>query len=125
MIGDSAPRPSSDAWLLGITAWPSLAGVTKNALNVLFKAASGTRRNCGWMLLVLAVAIAGAANPVLTSAGNDDQAGGHWVGTWATASQPSLPGNVRSFQSQSVRLIVHTSAGGKKVRIKISNTYGD
>jgi len=48
-----------------------------------------------------------------------------WIGTWATAPQPFLPGRSQSFRNQSVRLIVHTSAGGTKVRIKISNTYGD
>jgi len=33
-----------------------------------------------------------------------------WVGTWATAPQPFMP---------------HVSEGGPKVRIRISNTYGD
>src|SRR5207244_7219101 len=49
----------------------------------------------------------------------------HWIGTWATAPQPAMPRSIDIFQSQTLRLIVHTSAGGKKVRIKISNTYGD
>ena len=52
-------------------------------------------------------------------------AAGNWIGTWATAAQPAVPRNLQSFQKQSLRLIVHTSVGGKKVRIKISNTYGD
>ena len=51
--------------------------------------------------------------------------GDGWIGTWATAPQAALPGNVETFRNQSVRLIVHTSAGGKKVRIKLSNTFGD
>jgi hypothetical protein len=48
-----------------------------------------------------------------------------WIGTWATAPQPPLPGTPQTFRNQSLRLIVHTSAGGTKVRIKISNTFGD
>ena len=36
-----------------------------------------------------------------------------------------MPGSLQSFRNQSLRLIVHTSAGGTKVRIKISNTFGD
>lgn len=48
----------------------------------------------------------------------------NWIGTWAAAPQ-ALPGGAEAFHNQTLRLIVHTSAGGKKVRIKISNTFGD
>jgi lysophospholipase L1-like esterase len=48
-----------------------------------------------------------------------------WIGTWATSAQPFLPGALETYQNQTLRLIVHTSAGGAHVRIKISNTYGD
>src|ERR1700757_4845675 len=49
----------------------------------------------------------------------------NWIGTWAAAPQAAVPGRVESFHNQTLRLIVHTSAGGKKVRVKISNTFGD
>jgi lysophospholipase L1-like esterase len=49
----------------------------------------------------------------------------HWIGTWAAAPQPAIPGHVQSLRNQTLRLIVHTSAGRTKVRIKVSNTYGD
>jgi lysophospholipase L1-like esterase len=49
----------------------------------------------------------------------------HWIGTWATAAQPARPANAAAFRNQSVRLIVHTSAGGKKLRIRLSNAYGE
>jgi lysophospholipase L1-like esterase len=52
---------------------------------------------------------------------NDKQ----WIGTWATAPQPPMPGRLQSFRNQTLRLIVHTTASGTKVRIKISNTFGD
>jgi len=51
--------------------------------------------------------------------------GKQWIGTWATAPQPFMPGGLQTFRNQSLRLIVHTSAGGTKVRITISNTFGD
>lgn len=54
-----------------------------------------------------------------------DGHGEQWIGTWATAPQPFIPGRLQTFRNQSLRLIVHTSAGGIKVRIKISNIYGD
>jgi lysophospholipase L1-like esterase len=48
-----------------------------------------------------------------------------WAGTWAAAPQAAIPGGVQTFQNQTLRLIVHASVGGKKVRIKISNVFGD
>ncbi len=48
-----------------------------------------------------------------------------WIGTWAAAPQPPTPRHLQTFHNQTVRLIVHTSAGGTKVRIKLSNTFGD
>ena len=64
---------------------------------------------------------------MLPAASPDDvkRGGNHWVGTWATSAQPCLPGTPETFRNQTIRLIVHTSTGGKKVRIRISNTYGD
>src|SRR5689334_3349232 len=49
----------------------------------------------------------------------------HWIGTWGAAAQPFFPAGLQTLHNQTLRLIVHTSAGGKKVRIRISNTYGD
>jgi lysophospholipase L1-like esterase len=64
-------------------------------------------------------------NPAATSRVYVNRDGEQWIGTWATAPQPFIPGSLQIFRNQSLRLIVHTSAGGTKVRIKISNTYGD
>ena len=49
----------------------------------------------------------------------------HWVGTWAAAPQRPVVGATRTFENQTVRLIVHISVGGKRVRVKISNLFGD
>jgi lysophospholipase L1-like esterase len=81
----------------------------------------------GIALLVLAVGSLLATHLTESTAlsGNVNRNGPQWIGTWATAPQPSLPGNPQTFRNQSLRLIVHTSIGGTKVRIKISNTFGD
>src|SRR6185503_3465041 len=49
----------------------------------------------------------------------------HWIGTWATAAQGVMPGRLETFDDQTVRLIVHVSAGGKRVRVRLSNVFGD
>src|SRR5215475_2372224 len=53
-----------------------------------------------------------------------DGVGKQWIGTWAAAPQPATPRH-QTFHNQTLRLIVHTSAGGSTVRIKISNAFGD
>ncbi len=89
------------------------------------KAPRGARRSCRPMLLVSALAILGSASLAVASRADVNQDRTQWIGTWATAPQPFLPEGLQTFRNQSLRLIVHTSAGGTKVRIKISNTYGD
>ena len=63
-----------------------------------------------------------AAAPAATA---DPKGGDRWIGTWAAAPQPFMPGHIQIFRNQTVRLIVHTSIGGTKLRIRLSNTYGD
>jgi lysophospholipase L1-like esterase len=67
----------------------------------------------------------GSTDPAIASSADVERNGKQWIGTWATAPQPFLPGSLQSFRNQSLRLIVHTSAAGTKVRITISNTFGD
>jgi lysophospholipase L1-like esterase len=103
------------------TMWPPLVGPARNVAGALFKAPRGARRSCCWMLLVSALAVLG-----LTKSSADCNRGAkQWIGTWAAAPQPPLPGRPQSFQNQTLRLIVHISAGGTKARIKISNAFGD
>ena len=45
----------------------------------------------------------------------------HWVGTWATSPQAT---NDISFNNQTLRMIVRSSIGGKRVRVRFSNAYG-
>ena len=55
--------------------------------------------------------------------GNDSHGDGNqqWVGTWATSPQAT---NAITFNNQTLRMIVHTSIGGHKVRVRFSNAYG-
>jgi len=50
-----------------------------------------------------------------------------WVASWSVPLMPaSLTfGESRSFDNQTVRQIVHISAGGSRLRVKISNEYGE
>ena len=66
----------------------------------------------------------------------------HWVATWAASPQaraggparapqatpapapPANPAQASSFKDQTVRMIVHTSIGGSRVRVELSNAYG-
>ena len=82
------------------------------------------QRGLRFLILLLALALLDLGTPVGTWSAKEQSGGEHWIGTWATAPQPALPGAIQTFRNQSVRLIVHTSVGGKKVRVKISNTFG-
>lgn len=89
------------------------------------RTAAGVGAHCKCVLLVAALAVLirmGGSSALRAEA---DPAIEHWIGTWATAPQPAIPSRVQTFRNQTVRLIVHVSAGGKRVRIKISNTYGE
>lgn len=87
---------------------------------------------------------------LLTVHPSDAQQGEHWVGTWmvasvarpqappppavpaalppaqtqqAPAAQPS-PASFMHFNNQTLRQIVHTSIGGRRVRVVLSNAFG-
>ncbi|MFI7060108.1 SGNH/GDSL hydrolase family protein [Kribbella sp. NPDC050124] len=56
---------------------------------------------------------------------------GRWTGTWSTAAQSPLAEtwqgknwSLDGFADESVRQVVRISAGGSKVRIRLSNRYG-
>ena len=54
----------------------------------------------------------------------------HWVSTWAASPQApfTFPGqtdtNPKTFQDQTVRMIVRSSIGGQRARLTLSNAYG-
>ena len=57
----------------------------------------------------------------------DDGDGRHWVATWAASPQSADFATVptpASFSNQSIRMVVHTSIGGNRVRVRLSNELG-
>jgi lysophospholipase L1-like esterase len=72
---------------------------------------------------VLTTASAHAAAPGRPEAGSGDG----WVGTWgASAMAPSaLVSGVQTLDNQTVRNIIHTSVGGRELRIRLSNAFGN
>jgi len=79
-------------------------------------------------LAALYILVAGAPLGAQAGAGNNV----HWVGTWATAVVPrpqAAPGAGRgpaplNFTNQTLRQIVHTSLGGDRIRVVLSNAFG-
>ena len=52
----------------------------------------------------------------------------HWVGTWGTSPQLTEPRNLPpqpGLSSNTLRQVVHVSIGGKKLRVRFSNVFGD
>jgi lysophospholipase L1-like esterase len=48
-----------------------------------------------------------------------------WVGSWSASPQPAFSGKPVPFADQSLRLILRTSLAGQRLRIKLSNRYGE
>jgi lysophospholipase L1-like esterase len=48
-----------------------------------------------------------------------------WVGTWAASPQPAPEGDHTSYADQTLRLVVHTTVGGTRVRVRIANLFDD
>ena len=80
----------------------------------------------GVLTISLLFAAAGLATAPAAFAGNANE---HWVGTWSTAlHEPDTriaPINAMNpgFNNQTLRQIVHTSVGGRQVRVRLS-TFG-
>jgi lysophospholipase L1-like esterase len=51
----------------------------------------------------------------------------HWVGTWTASPSPPYTTGISAtgFNNQTVREIVHTSVGGRVVRLRLANTFGN
>jgi len=70
-----------------------------------------------WTMLAIAgLAVAPA------SVARDASNASHWVGTWSASPQPAY--SPVELDGVTVRQIVHVSAGGKRVRVRLSNAYG-
>jgi lysophospholipase L1-like esterase len=55
----------------------------------------------------------------------DDNDRGDGVQSWAVGHTTHLPAMTAQYNNQTIREIVHTSVGGKQVRVRIANTFGN
>jgi lysophospholipase L1-like esterase len=82
-------------------------------------------RRSRWIYLVtvssLWLAVFSSAAQLVSSNGQKNE---YWIGTWAAAPQNAVSQKPSVYGNQTLRLIVHTSAGGKRTRIRLSNTFG-
>jgi len=92
---------------------------------------NGPRRRQLLMSLVTVVAV---GSTVLVAAAKSQVGGAPpeaWVGTWATGLAPAPaaaegvdPVNTAGFKDQTIRMVVRTSVGGSKGRVRLSNRFG-
>jgi lysophospholipase L1-like esterase len=76
-------------------------------------------------LLLAGVALAGLLALPAPGVVAQDWNGVRWTGTWgAGPGGPPLAANTQTFTDQTLRLIVHTSIPGNRVRIRLSNEAG-
>lgn len=75
------------------------------------------RRRFVCALLALALGMPGA--PALAQ-----KADAPWAATWGAAPAAAAPDQTENLDGQTVRLIVRASAGGRQVRIRLSNEFG-
>jgi lysophospholipase L1-like esterase len=81
-------------------------------------------------------AASGAATSVGAAATADACSGDHWVGAWASPPQSSslgkpddhplglVDGEARTFDDQTVRIVVVPKAAGSALRVRLSNRFG-
>ena len=70
-----------------------------------------------------AVAATLPATPAL--AGGRPAATPHWTGTWAAAPTTIPPTPPTVLENQTVRHVVHVSAGGDRLRLRLTNEFGE
>ncbi|MEW2378919.1 SGNH/GDSL hydrolase family protein [Micromonospora sp. NPDC047812] len=85
-----------------------------------------------WHVVASAAALLVAGTPAMVaSAGPSDPGASHrrtvWAGSWAAAvtrgNATGLTNN--GLNDQSVRMVVHTTVGGERFRVRLSNSYGE
>jgi lysophospholipase L1-like esterase len=73
-----------------------------------------------WAGLALVLVSVLASN---SASAQSPRAAGHWVCTWSTS--PMAGTWADEFQNQTVRMIIHVSLGGNRIRVQLSNAFGN
>jgi lysophospholipase L1-like esterase len=114
------PRPSLRALLVAISALALVAGTGVAAMAAPIQASAPTQANVSARgPLTLTTASSPSQDSTAVSPG---VSGTQWLGTWEGA-----PSGVNPFfqcQNCTIRNVVHTSIGGREVRIQVSNVFG-
>jgi len=94
---------------------------------------SSTRMQRAHGICAAALAVLGMSGAAQAQTAQSQFHGNQWAATWSAA--PIAPGPTtidaifgndrsRSFENQTIRHIAHTSVGGKRVRVRLSNAFG-
>ena len=77
-------------------------------------------------LLLSLVATAFMAATIPSTSTSREPGGSRWIGTWSTSPMPpDLSGiSTTGFNNQTVRLIIHTTIAGSRLRLRLANTFG-
>ena len=85
-----------------------------------------------WHVITAAATLLVAGAPAMVaSAGPSDTGASHqrtvWAGSWAAAvTRGNATGLTNTgLNDQSVRMVVHTTVGGERFRVRLSNSYGE
>src|SRR5690349_8383601 len=78
----------------------------------------------GWLGAVGACGLLLAVGAAPAWAAPEDCRGAHWVGSWTAAPSHASPTTATPV-SQTIRMIVTTHLGGKKLRLRFTNRYRD
>lgn len=74
--------------------------------------------------MALALGVSAVTSPAAVERPERPERPGDWVGTWAASASGTVPGIATGYVDRTIRNVVHTSAGGSRVRIELTNVLG-
>ena len=85
------------------------------------------RISTSWRTVAVTAALTLAGSSLAGADDGGDRRDADWVGTWATAvTHGNAAGSTNlGLTDQSVRLVVRPTVGGDRIRIRLSNIYGE
>jgi lysophospholipase L1-like esterase len=81
-------------------------------------------RRLGLALSVVPALVLGLVAPSSTAAPAPHGPPGDWVGTWSASASGTVPNTPAGYADRTVRNVVHTSVGGTRVRVGLTNVLG-
>ena len=90
----------------------------------MFRPAAKARARCVPFIVICTLATFSSATLAAQALAGDDGSrhGGRWVGSWSASPQTGF--FLNDFNNQSFRMIVHSSLGGDRLRVRLSNAFG-